>query len=500
MSRYIAISFPFLLTDWYSIQQPGLKKLPVVVCAPSHGRMIIVALNSVARAENIEMGMVLADARAIVPYLHVINEQKNNLAERLLKKIAEWCIRFTPVASLDLPDGILLDVSGCTHLWGGDQAYLDNIISKFKQKGYSVKTAMADTIGAAWGLSRYSGKHFIVAPGSQFEAISTLPPEALRLEQETVEKLHKLGLRKVRDFINLPRPVLLRRFGQHMIKRLAQALGNEEECVEPVCSPELYSERLPCLEPIVTATGIEIALNNLLDVLCARLKNQQKGLRKIVFRCYRIDNKVEAIEVGTSRPTSDVKHLFKLLNEKIASIEPGAGIELFILEAPKVEEHLPMQEKLWHTSGALLDPRLGQFIDRLNSKMDNCNITRFLPDEHYWPERSYTPAAGLDQKATSMWRTDKPRPVQILPQPEKILVTAPIPDYPPMLFRYKGKLHKVSRADGPERIEQEWWIKDGEHRDYYYVEDEEGNRYWIFRSGHYAEDKNIQWYIHGFFA
>jgi len=89
--------------------------------------------------------------------------------------------------------------------------------------------------------------------------------------------------------------------------------------------------------------------------------------------------------------------------------------------------------------------------------------------------------------------------VQLLSKPEPIEVAAPIPDYPPMHFQYKGKLHKIRKADGPERIEREWWLDGGEHRDYYYVEDEDGQRYWLFRSGHYAVQQS-QWFIHGFFA
>ena len=97
------------------------------------------------------------------------------------------------------------------------------------------------------------------------------------------------------------------------------------------------------------------------------------------------------------------------------------------------------------------------------------------------------------------WRVNARRPLQLVPSPEPIEVTAPIPDYPPMLFRYKGKLHKVLKADGPERIEQEWWLQQGQHRDYYCVEDEEGKRYWIFRLGHY-DDKSFQWFLHGYYA
>ena len=68
-----------------------------------------------------------------------------------------------------------------------------------------------------------------------------------------------------------------------------------------------------------------------------------------------------------------------------------------------------------------------------------------------------------------------------------------------MNFRYKDELHLVAKADGPERIEQEWWMQQGEHRDYYILEDDKGRRYWVFRSGHYNEEGSA-WFLHGFFA
>ncbi len=183
---------------------------------------------------------------------------------------------------------------------------------------------------------------------------------------------------------------------------------------------------------------------------------------------------------------------------KLQTIEPGLGIELFVLEAPKVEDHVAEQEKLWETKGGLDDIPLSELIDHLTGKFGPNSIHRFLPVEHYWPERSIKSASSLQEKATTEWRLDTPRPIQVLSKPEHIEVTAPVPDYPPMNFRYKGKLHKIIKADGPERIEQEWWLQHGQHRDYYAVEDEEGCRYWLFRSGHYDED--YKWFIHGFFA
>jgi protein ImuB len=460
--------------------------------------MIITSLNAVAESKGIILGMALADARALIPDLQVLDD-KQGLAEKLLTRIAEWCIRFTPIVAVDLPAGLLLDVTGCSHLWGGDENYAADILKKLTARGYDVRVAMADTLGAAWAVARYGRGSLVIESNKHMEALMPLPPEALRLEVEAVDRLHKLGLHHVKQFIKLPRTSMRRRFGQHFLLQLDMALGQAMEILQPVQPLEPYQERLPCLEPIVTAPGIEIALRQLLETLCLRLVQEQKGLRIAIFKGYRVDGKIEQVEIGTHKPSHNVAHLFKLFENKLQTIEPALGIELFILEAPTVEDHLPAQEKMWKGAVGLEDARLSELIDRLASRVGFQTIHRYLPDEHYWPERSFKLASALHEKPTTAWRNDKLRPLQLLHSPERIDVAAPIPDYPPMLFRYKGNVHQIVKADGPERIEQEWWLQQGQHRDYYRVEDEGGRRYWLFRLGHY-HDKTYQWFIHGFFA
>ena len=497
--RFVTIWFRHLKTDWFIRRQPSLCTIPFVLALPDHGRMIVTAANIVAQNQGIYHGMAVADARSIIPSLQVLDD-KPELSIKLLKGLAEWCIRYTPAVAIDKPDGLILDVSGCAHLWGGEKQYLTGICKRFKEFGYDVRTAMADTIGTAWAIARYQQDVAIIETGQQAEALLSLPPAALRLETGIVDRLEKLGLRQIRNFIAIPRPSLRRRFGQHLLQQLDKALGYEEESPELVNPIEPYQERLPCLEPIVTATGIEIALQRLLETLCHRLQKEQKGLRTALLKCYRADGKIEQIGIGTNRPSNNMHHIFKLFEFKLSSIEPALGIELFILEAPKVEELSPVQETMWENTAGLDNIALTELLDRIAGKMGANHIHRYVPDEHYWPERSFKPAADINEKKTTTWKVDRPRPLQLLPKPAPIEVTAPIPDYPPMLFRYKGLLHKIIKADGPERIEQEWWLQEGQHRDYYTVEDEEGHRYWIFRSGHYDAAKSYQWFMHGFFA
>ncbi|MGZ3819741.1 MAG: Y-family DNA polymerase [Mucilaginibacter sp.] len=498
--RFVSIWFRHLTTDWLTLRRPELREVPFVFAAPVRRRILITATNVLAEAQGITVGMPAADAKAIVPSLEVMNDMPDQAA-KLLKALGEWCIRYTPLIAVDLPDGLILDVSGCAHLWGGERAYLGTIIKVLRSKGYDARGAMADTAGAAWAVARFGKVQPIIKPGEHADALLSLPPSALRLDPITLERFQKLGFHTIKSFIGMGRSMLRRRFGQDFLLRLDQALGNEDEPLDLLQPIEPYQERLPCLEAIRTKTGIEIAIKRLLESLCKRLEGEGKGLRAAVLKCYRVDGQIVEVSIGTNTASHHINHLFKLFELKIASIEPALGIELFVLDAPKVEDVAPEQEVLWSPEGCdLADGRLAELLDRLANKIGAGNIHRYLPDEHYWPERSIKPARSLQEKRTTAWRTDRPRPSLLLPKPEQIEVTSLIPDYPPMLFVYKNKVHQVKKADGPERIEREWWLEAGEHRDYYYVEDQDGSRYWLFRSGHYSGDQSGQWFMHGFFA
>lgn len=498
--RFVSLWFRHLTTDWLTLRRPELAALPFVFAGKDHGRLIIRATNKLAEAQGIHPGMVVADARAVVPGLVVVDEIPSK-AEQLLKALGLWCIRYTPLVAVDLPCGLIFDVSGCTHLWGGESAYLKEIILRLKGKGYDVRGAMADTIGTAWAIARYGRISPIIESYGQATALLHLPPAALRLEPLVLERLYKLGLNRVETFIRMPRSALRRRFGNALLQRLNQALGQEDEPMTLLQPVAPYEERLPCLEPVKTAAAIEIAIRQLLEMLCKRLMAEGKGLRTAILKGYRVDGKVEQTGIGTNRASCNSSHLFRLFELKIATIEPDLGIELFTLEAPKVEDVSPEQEVLWATEGCGLDNlNLVELLDRLANKVGADTIRRYLPQEHYWPERSVKLAASLQEKPTTGWRDDKPRPVQLLARPERVKVTALIPDYPPMLFIYRDEIHHIKKSDGPERIEREWWMDEGEHRDYYQVEDHAGQRYWLFRSGHYSGARTDQWFIHGFFA
>jgi protein ImuB len=252
------------------------------------------------------------------------------------------------------------------------------------------------------------------------------------------------------------------------------------------------------MEPIRTAIGIEIALKRFLEILCERFCREGKGMRTGIFKSYRMDGETEQISIGTNKASRNAAHLFKLFELKIPDIEPALGIELFALEATLVEDVSETQEALWSTENRDYTA-ISELLDNIAGKVGMKAIHRYLPQEHYWPECSIKEVISPEEQPETEWSTNRPRPIHLLARPEPIKVMVMLPDYPPLHFRYKGNIIKVAKADGPERIEQEWWLQTGPPRDYYRVEDENGARYWLFRLGLYKGGEP-QWFLHGFFA
>jgi protein ImuB len=494
--RFLSIWLPYLLTDRQLIRKPELRDTPFVFAASQRGKMTIQASNIPAVSLGITPGMAVADARALQPELQIFPHVPGR-DEKLLRGLAEWCLRYTPVVVPNPPDGLILEISGCPHLWGGEELYLKNILTTLRNKGYHARGAIADTLGCAWGMVRY-GKLRIVTPEAQREALLKLPPTALRLDAQTLDRMNKLGFRRIGQFIDIPTSTLRRRFGETILIRLGQALGTAHESLDPIVPQEPYLERLPCMEPILTAHGIKIALEALLKTICQRLAKEKKGMRKGIFRGHRMDGRIEEISIGTSMPSYNPAHLFRLFELKIPTIEPDLGIELFEMEALLVEKISETQESLWHKTGNDVTA-LAELLDKMASKMGPHTIHRYLPQEQHWPEHSIQATQSLEDKPQTEWNTHLVRPLHLLPSPESIEVMVPLPDYPPLHFKYRGEILRVVKADGPERIEQEWWLQSGPPRDYYTVEDESGKRYWLFRLGLYGIG-DPKWFLHGFFA
>ncbi|HEY0411523.1 MAG TPA: DUF6504 family protein [Allosphingosinicella sp.] len=466
-------------------------------------RILVAAASPEARALELQPGMAVTHARALVPDLDVRDADPAGDAA-LLESLARFAARrWTPRAAVSGADGLFLDLAGVSHLFGGERAMAERILRFCARAGYAARIAVAGTAGAAHALARFGRDSLILCPsGGEAEAIAPLPLAALRIEEGALAAGRRLGLERIGEFLALPRGPLARRFGKPLLLRLDQALGHAAEPIEPVVPEEPPCAALRFFEPIATAEAIGQALGTLTAGLAATLAEAGLAARRLDLLCERVDGKVERIAIGTSRPTRDAAHLHRLLAMKIERIEPGFGIEAMRLVAGRCEP-LPPQPIEGELAGERQAPDLAPLVDRLATRLGARRLYRWSAIESDVPERSLVRAGPFGPVAGwPAW----PRPVCLLSPPERIEnVVALLPDLPPRRFTWRGRDYRVRAADGPERIHGEWWRRLGEAeatRDYFQVEDEEGARFWLYRRGDGEDPRtgDLSWYLHGVFG
>ena len=499
--------------------------------APGRRGPVLWAVNREAGAAGLGPGMRLADARALLAGL--VTARADAAADRRgLERLALWCNRFTPWCAVDDggdddsgDGGLLLDITGCAHLFGGETALMDETAARLAGLGIENRLGLADTPGAAWALARFgpvengSADARIAAPGETHAAITGLPVEGLRLAAEDARLLRRLGLVTIGAVDGLPRASLARRFpcrerGSAVLARLDRALGRFAEPIVPLVPPPACLERLALPEPLIDRAGLDAALARLMPGLIASLERDGLGVRRLALWCYRVDGGVARRAVATARAIRDGDHLTRLFRETLETIDPGFGIDLMALHAERVEPLAPAQLSL--TGDGRRQGGVDLLVDRLLAKLGDGAVCRLEPVARHRPETAERAVApGREpvpwSEASSGASEKPPRPFRLFDRPEPVEVMAGVPDGPPLLFTWRRVRRRVMRAAGPERIEPEWWAdlgaggRDEAVRDYYRIEDADGRRYWLYRAGLYGDPAadsgdSPRWYVHGLYG
>lgn len=451
-------------------------------------------MNEAAAAVGLAPGMALADARAFEPRLVV---RPADLAgdARFLRSLARWAGRWSPRVALDGTEGLMLDITGVAHLWGGEAALLADIRQACLRARLTPRIGLACTPGAAWALAR--GGEGVAAPGALVQALGPLPVATLRLAPETAITLQRLGLRCVADLLALPRPSLTRRFGAEVTEALARALGELPEALAPLPEPPRFALRLTLPEPIGLVADVMAGVERLLGPLCTRLAQQNMGARRLLLSLRRVDAEEQQVELRLAAPLREARRILPLFRRGVEAVDAGFGIDQLRLAATEVEPLVPEQigtRGSAHAAAGALD----DLITRLGNRIGLENIRRALPAESHIPERSFliAPATLAAPAPRAAWAQPRPRPLSLFrPEP----VTAPPRATPPRHFRWRRLALTTARATGPERIAPEWWLGEEDWRsglrDYWQIDTAEGRRLWLFFT-----PESPGWFVQGEFA
>lgn len=446
--------------------------------------------------------MAAAKAQALFQGLTMIDADP--VADALaLERITLWALtQYSPIVAMDAPNGIVMDTEGADHLQGGEEPMLIGIANRFRGRALTARVAIADTWGAAHACARAITRETVVVPrGETIRAVERLPISLLRLPEKIVGDLRTLGFQNIGELSATPRAPLALRFGPEIGRRLDQMFGRLAEPIEPIRSPELIEVSRSFAEPIGAAETIDKYVRRLVIQLCDELQRQGLGVRRTDLIVEKVDNTRQAIRAGTAKPARDVAWLTTLFRDRTEKIEPGFGIEKLSLVAVMSEPLAETQKasSLIEEDATDIVPLIDIFGNR------GSRVYRLAPVASDVPERSVERIAPASDGIDVTWSHHWPRPVRLLRHPEPIDVIALLPDQPPVSVTWRGKRRKVKRADGPERIFGEWWQRTSEWvavRDYFVIEDDVGERLWVYRSGDGVDTAtgSHRWFVHGIFA
>jgi len=493
----------------------------------------IVALNPAARASGLAVGETLADARARIGFLQVRIWEPAADA-KALAHLAQWATRYTPSVALykneNGTDGLFLDVTGATHLLGGEKPLLLDLAQRLEAFGLPVRLALAETAGTAWAVSHYARTPLTIVPaGGEREALSPLPIEGLRLASETALTLRRLGFKRIGALIDKPRAPFAARFEKELLLRTDRALGRASEPLRFLAPPPVYVETRSLLEPISTEDAILAVATRLMQALTPKLEADGVGARNLSLSLYRVDGDMQRLDVGCTLPTQSPEHVTRLIRLRLErlsrQLEAGFGFETLSLAVTVAEKINQRQHALATASDETeRERRCIALVDALRQRLGPESVSRLAPIASHWPERSEKRIRGRSEKIigerneqqtkergttesemSATWAPQgaRPRPPLLFPRAEPADVIALMPDGPPQLIRWRGKRIAVAHAEGPERIAPEWWHAREQQptRDYYLVEDSEGSRLWLYREGIPGrETATPRWFVHGFFA
>ena len=478
-----------------------------------------------ARGMGIRDGMPLAEARAIAGDALLARERDETAEHAALTILAADCRRYSPLCGVseaagDGPaDGLILDVTGCGHLLGGDRPLARAAVRWLSGRGYTVRAGLGPTVGMAWAAARLRRARdapskdapskdapgddapgddaLCEVPASRAGAwLDACPVAALRLPAAVVASLADFDLRTVGQVRRLPRRQLPSRFGEDLLRRLGQADGTLAESVTPVLPVEPPSRAWRTDDPLRRADLVPVVLGRLIEELTAGL-SEGVGVLKLAVSVAAGRQDVR-VDVATARPTRCARRLGDLLALRLERVTLPRDVDRVRVEATSLDLVTRVQTDLFGDplEGGR-DRKFDDLVEQLTGRLGEGRVTYPEPTRQPLPERAvrHTPAVGgRPGRQTGAARGGLfTRPIRLLERPQPLRVWAV--GRRPRKVESHGRTHEVAHVWGPERIETGWWEDAGEQRrDYYQVELESGDCLWMFRT-----PGSPDWLLHGVF-
>jgi protein ImuB len=381
---------------------------PLVLTRRVGSSLVLEHVDVCARRIGLRAGMTLGQAQAIVPELLTLeHEPRRDWA--LLERLAHWALRFSPIVQPVEPDALLLDITGCQRLFGGEANIARQAYDGLRAQGFHTRVAIADTVGAASALASASSEAIAIAPPGQTRTyLAPLPPVALRIEPEVAEQLDSLGVRTIADLLALPRASLAARFGSQLVLRLQQALGEVYEEITAHSAEQPPAARISFETPLADLETIQVVVARLLEELFAQLRDRTLALRRVDCVLIYEDASPTVLAIGLSTASRAWRHIHELVTRRLETADFSRGLIALRLIARETALFKAGQIELFEPRDPNREEEFGCLLDRLVNRLGERAVVRVEQVDDYQPERAFryvSVAEGAEKKFAAQRKT-----------------------------------------------------------------------------------------------
>ena len=414
------------------------------------------------------------------------------------------------------PSSILLDLTGISRLFGGEENLARQLFERVQQLGFLPRLAIADTIGAAWAVSHFGTSGWSVTPQADHQAWWGLPLAALRLSAATVHTLQQLGLQRIGELLQLPRDQLAMRFGDEIHRRLDQAEGTRTETFQAHRATVDFSSTQGLEYPLTHRETIEIIIARMVHDICQQLRSRQQAGQQWCINLMGAEQDPLRISVGLFQATTNSQELMPLIQMQLdhqlqQSSRSGRcgqlplAVEEIQVRATSVVLMVRYQRQLFDDPPGMDQQSLADLVNRLSNRLGQQQVLAPRLRSGAQPEYAFEYRPLIDRERRQHKRAIRSstsathiagRPLRILTPalPIKVVLNQEASNGPVQAFRTEKQVFHVRRGWGPERIETGWWRGLMVVREYWRIEAASGQQFWL-----YQNLRDQSWFLQGEF-
>lgn len=477
--RWACILLPQLALDGVLRRQAD-PSAPLALIAGTPQRRVLHAVNPAARALGLRPGMSLTAAQVIAPGFAAM-EYDPDEAQRGHSLLAAWAYRFSSLVSTQYAHALVLEIEASLRLFGPWPRFEARLREELGELGFRHRIVVAPNPAAARVLANVHNGIALLSEETLHHALGQLPVERAGFAREVAVAFERMGLRKLRQVMALPRETLARRFPKEVLEHLDELLGQRQTPLHYYAPPDRFDTRIELGYEVESHQALLFPLKRLTSDLAAFLAGRDGGVQRFELRLEhenleRGDHADSIVAVGLLSAERDPAMLFELARGRLEHVQVPAPVRAVRLVADELPPFVPAHRELFDERPQQAMP-WEQLRERLRARLGDEAVHGLRVHADHRPEFAWRAEAGKGHEAPP----SPPRPGWLLERP------MPLRDVAPRILA------------GPERVESGWWDDGDVRRDYYVLETRLGQRAWGFRPAG-EEGVDSPFMLQGWFA